>query len=380
MISTERFIRESHRLGFGLYAGVPCSYLTPLINAIIDSSRTRYIGAANEGDAVAVACGAEIGGTLGVVMFQNSGFGNAINPLTSLATTMKIPVLVITTWRGNPDDRPDEPQHHLMGRITPGLMDLLGINWERFPETDGDVTPVLKRALDHFNNHRLPYGLIMREGTVGSHRLQAPPDLERTFQLDTLPAPQPTSERLEQDDVLRTVQTSARDSDVIIATTGYTGRALYASEDKPNQLYMVGSMGCASSIGLGLAIAQPSRRIMVIDGDGAALMRMGALATIGHERPNNFLHILLDNAVHDSTGSQATASPTVDFTSVALACGYATAQRIPSLDELSDALRNETPCPKFLHVKTKPRQNRTLPRPSITPPQMLQRLKAWMGT
>src|SRR3954468_8647651 len=125
MIQAEMFVRELRQAGFGLFSGTPCSYLTPLINRVIDSPETEYIGAANEGDAVAIAAGAELGGKPGVVLFQNSGLGNAVSPLTSLTATFRLPVLVITTWRGQPGGPPDEPQHELMGRVTPGLLALM---------------------------------------------------------------------------------------------------------------------------------------------------------------------------------------------------------------------------------------------------------------
>src|SRR5262249_43067797 len=133
----------------------------------------------------------------------------------------------------------------------------------------------------------------------------------------TWPARLPT-----RSEVLRAVQSTARVTDAVIATTGFTGRALYALEDCPNQLYLVGSMGCAGTLGLGLGLAQPRRRVIVLDGDGAALMRLSALATIGYERPANLVHILLDNEIHESTGGQATVSHSVDLAAVARACGY----------------------------------------------------------
>lgn len=378
MLDPDLFVRELDRAGFGLVSGVPCSYLTPLINAAIDATHAVYVGAANEGEAVAIACGAELGGVRGAVMFQNSGFGNAVNPLTSLAATLEIPVLVITTWRGCPEQTPDEPQHELMGRITRELMDLIEIPWESFPKQDDDVAPMLARAIEHMNRHRRPYGLIMEKGSVAPRELRTLPDFERCFQLGALPEAQEPEIRLEQDDVLRTIQSNVGATDVILATTGFTGRALYALADRPNQLYVVGSMGCASSLGLGLAKVQPLRRVVVIDGDGALLMRMGALATIAAESPPNLVHILLDNAVHDSTGSQATVSPGVDFAALALAAGYPRALRVDGLDDLGGILEDDQRSLVLLHLRTRPRSERKLPRPHIKPPQVAQRLREWL--
>ncbi len=378
MIQGESFLEGLRGAGFGLVSGVPCSYLTPLINAVIDDSRVAYVGATNEGDAVAIACGAELGGTPSVVIFQNSGFGNAVSPLTSLTATLKIPVLIVTTWRGQPGGDPDEPQHTIMGRITPNLFDLIGIPWEEFPDRDGDISTVLDRAVGHMRSARTPYGLIMQKGSVAPRHLETQPDLESDFQLgDALPT-RPVSDRHRQDDVLCTVTDATNNDDLLLATTGYTGRALFALGDRANQLYMVGSMGCVSSMGLGLALAQPNRRVVVLDGDGAALMRLGAMAAVGHERPPNLLHILLENAVHDSTGSQATVAPTVDFATLARACGYPVSARIGALTELGDLIRQDHRALTFAHVRTLPREDRKLPRPHISPDRVAARLRAWM--
>jgi phosphonopyruvate decarboxylase len=164
----------------------------------------------------------------------------------------------------------------------------------------------------------------------------------------------------------------------VIATTGHTGRALYGLEDRPNQFYMVGSMGCASSLGLGLAVSQPRRRVIVIDGDGAALMRLGAMATIGYERPRNLIHILLDNEMHESTGGQSTVSHSVDLGAVARSCGYSRVVRARSLDQLAEALGQSLERLTFVHVKTRPGEIENLPRPTVTPRQVAERFRKWL--
>lgn len=379
MIQAERFVEELHRAGFGLWTSVPCSYLTPLINTVIDSPDIQYIGAANEGEAVAIAAGARLGGLGSVVMFQNSGLGNAVSPLTSLTAIFQIPVLVIVTWRGEPGGPADEPQHALMGRITPQLLELMGISWEFAPTQNDEITAAVAGAAKHMQSIRTPYAFIMKKETVAPHELQTRPDLNRSHTV-TAPIADPLpKQRFDADEVLRTVQSAARPTDVVVATTGYTGRALYALADRPNQFYMVGSMGCASSFGLGLARAQPRRRVIVLDGDGAALMHLGAMPILGHERPPNLVHVLLDNAVHDSTGAQATVAPDVDFATLAAACGYPRVRRIGSRGDLESELQDRTETLRFLHVRTAPRTDHKLPRPEITPPQVAQRLQQWMG-
>jgi phosphonopyruvate decarboxylase len=376
MIRADVFVAALRQAGFGLFTGTPCSYLTPLINTVIDAADVEYVGAANEGEAVAIACGAELGGTPSVVLFQNSGLGNAVNPLTSLAAILKVPLLIVTTWRGQPGGPRDEPQHALMGRIMPGLLDLMEIPWELIPEEEEQIAAMLGRALAHLRLARTPYGLILREGTVAPYALQRKPGPPRrlssrlTAQVETTP--------LDADDALRAIRAGTWATDAVLATTGYTGRALYALGDQPSQLYMVGSMGCVSSLGLGLALAQPRRRVVVLDGDGAMLMRLGAVAVLGHERPPNLVHILLDNGVHDSTGGQATVSASVDLTAVARACGYPRVLRPSGTDELQEALTDGEDGLTFIHVRTRPRANRKLPRPEMTPAQVAERFRLWL--
>lgn len=373
MIEAGQFIAAAKDRGFALYTGVPCSYLTPFINYTINSAGLRYVGAANEGDAVAIAAGAELGGLRSVVMFQNSGLGNAVNPLTSLTYTFRIPALVIVTWRAEPGGAADEPQHELMGRITPGLLDLMGIPWSLFPESAADVPAVLDRAIAHMTETGRPFALIMRKGSVAPTALEpAPAAPQRRASVARVNArPAATRQAL-----LRVVQAAVKADDIVVATTGYTGRELYALEDRPNQIYMVGSMGCAMSFGLGLALARPERRVIVLDGDGAALMRLGAMAVLGHERPPNLVHVLLDNGLHESTGGQATVSDTVDFCAIAAACGYASVTAAGDPAQLHEELGWRSPGLRFIHVPMKPGVAADLPRPTVQPPEVAQRLRA----
>jgi phosphonopyruvate decarboxylase len=220
-----------------------------------------------------------------------------------------------------------------------------------------------------------PYALILREGTV-------PKSPVAPFSPPSAMGSQVTGEAaaaLAPDEALAAVQ-AVTSGDVVIATTGYTGRALYALEDRPNQLYMVGSMGCASSLGLGVALARPDLRVVVLDGDGAALMRLGAYATIGREAPPNLVHVLLDNGIHESTGGQPTVGSHVDFPAVAAAAGYPEVRLAGSPDQLADAVRAGGADLSFVYARTSPRPPGKLPRPSIQPPQVADRLRSWMAT
>ncbi|MGH9443841.1 MAG: phosphonopyruvate decarboxylase, partial [Thermoanaerobaculia bacterium] len=374
MIEARSFVEAAKGRGITVWSGVPCSYLQPFINHVLSDGSLEYVPASNEGDAVAVAAGVEVGGGRAVAMFQNSGLGNAVNPLTSLAQTHRIPLLMIATLRGEPGGAPDEPQHALMGSITGRLLDLMGIRTEAFPTREEDVLPCLERAMSWWETDGTPYCLLMRKGSV--EPAPAPPLPEaRSLEgrrSDRLPGPASASRA----EMLTAVQAATGGRDVVLATTGYTGRELYACADRPNQLYLVGAMGCASSVGLGLAIQRPDLRVIVLDGDGAALMRLGALAAIGYRRPPNLVHIVLDNGMHESTGGQATVSPSVDLAGIAADCGYPDTRVLTDPAELARLLKSGTSRLTFVRALITPGVGRNLPRPALPPPAATDRFRA----
>jgi phosphonopyruvate decarboxylase len=372
MIDAGLFMAAAAGRGYTLYSGVPCSYLTPFINAALNSTSQRYVPAANEGDAVAIAAGAGLGGRPAIAMFQNSGLGNAVNPLTSLTWTFRLPVLLIVTWRGEPGGAADEPQHELMGRITPALLDLMEVPWALFPSEPAAIAPVLDQALAHIGTAGRPFALLMQKGSVADTALNATPPV-RPPSVGALPArPIAVATRTA---VLRAVQSAVGPADLLIATTGFTGRELAALGDHANQLYMVGSMGCAVSLGLGLALARPDRRVIVLDGDGAALMRLGALTTVGYERPANLVHLLLDNGRHESTGGQATVSGCVDFPAIAAASGYPSIAALAEPAVVAARLAARSPGADFVHVPILPGVPDRLPRPTVSPVDVVARLR-----
>lgn len=374
MISADLFVSKAQELGFSLYAGVPCSYLKSFINYTIESDELRYVGAVNEGDAVAIAAGAQLGGKRAIVMLQNSGLGNAVSPLTSLTYTFQIPILLIITLRGEPGGAADEPQHDLMGRATTSLLELMEIPWAFFPGEAADIESVLAAADESMTQTHRPFALVMRKGSVSPVELSAGIE-HRSVSPTAADRGEATAHRRE---ILQAIQSSATDNDVIIATTGYTGRELFACGDKQNQFYMVGSMGCASSLGLGLALAQPDRRIIVVDGDGAALMRLGAWCTIGYERPANLVHILLDNGIHESTGGQATVSGSIDFCALAGGAGYPSARSVSTPDGVASVLKGPMDALTFIHVPILSGIPDKLPRPGLTPAEVANRLRHFL--
>ena len=376
MIEAKAFLEPARELGFDTWAGVPCSYLKPFINYIIDADGLAYVSSANEGDAVATATGAALAGRRAVAMMQNSGLGNAVSPLTSLNWVFRVPVLVIVTLRGDPEHG-DEPQHELMGAITTRLLDTMGLPWAWFPRHEADIAPCLETAVAAMDTTGLPYALVMRKGSVAPHALTSPPRAPRPpGTCDEAPA---TAERPRRAEALEAVVAATDPEEtVVLGTTGYTGRELYAIADRPNQLYVVGSMGCASSLGLGLSLAVPDRRVVVLDGDGAALMRMGNLATVGAYAGDGFRHVILDNGMHESTGGQATVSGGVRFARVAAACGYASAVAAANVEAIGPALAPGAG-PRLLHLKTAPGVPEGLPRPSVRPTEVKRRLMGHLG-
>ena len=371
MIKAEDFIEEGLKRKFDFYTGVPCSYLKPFINYVIDSNTIDYIAAANEGDAIAIGAGASLSGRNSIVMFQNSGLGNAVNPITSLNQIFKIPSLIITTLRGDPEGPSDEPQHKLMGKITPEILDLMEIKWEFFPLDKKDLPNAFDRALKEMEKGN-SYALIMKKGSVQSHSLKS--DLV-TKKLNLIDDSFYQAKIGKRKDALEIIQNNSKEMDLLIATTGYTGRELYSIGDKPNQFYTVGSMGCASSLALGVAISSKKNRVITLDGDGALLMRMGALATIGYYRPKNFLHILLNNELHESTGGQSTVSHSIDFCKIAISCGYERVISARSLDHLKGIINDKTNVLTFCLLNIEPGIEDKLPRPEIMPLDVAKRFK-----
>lgn len=385
MIEARHFVEAARAHGFEWYAGVPCSYLTPFINYVLQDSSLRYVSMANEGDAVALIAGVALAGDparpyrRGVTMMQNSGLGNAVSPLTSLTWTFRLPQLLIVTWRGQPGV-PDEPQHALMGPITPRLLDTMEVAWELFPTASDAIGPALERATAHMDATGKPYCLLMQKGSVASYPLEAGASgLKKSFRgtsavidgKSTRPQTRPS-----RTDALRVVVAhTPRGDTAVLASTGFCGRELYAIDDRSNHLYMVGSMGCVVTLALGLALARPDLRVVALDGDGAALMRMGAFATVGAYGPANLLHLLIDNGAHDSTGGQATVSPLISFADIAAACGYASSLETDDVSRVASWL-GEPPVrgPRFARLLTRPGSPGDLPRPSMSPVEVKKRL------
>jgi phosphonopyruvate decarboxylase len=234
---------------------------------------------------------------------------------------------------------------------------------------------------------QLPFAFIMEKGDVAEEKLKADPLAPRPagarHDRRVLDSPASRRDRGQYPTryaALERLLAEIPDAAAVIATTGKCGRELFTLADRPQHLYQVGSMGCAAGMGLGVAL-NVRRPVVVLDGDGAALMKMGTMATIGAYAPPNLVHVILDNASHDSTGGQPTVSPVVDFAAVALATGYAHAHAADDLNGFAAALKESlaSPGPHLIHLRLAPGSRDALGRPTVTPPEVARRFKAFLA-
>lgn len=366
-VSSQLFVDALSAHNFGPYIGVPCSYLRPFIDYVIDRDDLSYVAATNEGEALAIAAGAQLAGRRPVVMLQNSGLGNLVNPLASLTHPFRIPVLMIVTLRGDPTIK-DEPQHELMGRTTRELLQTLEVEHDWFPSTDEAIAPAVANVVERQIATGLPYAFVLRKNVVTEYTPRTSAIVSNT----TNPS---------RREALDAIGAGIHADSVVVATTGKTGREWFEVADRDRNLYLVGSMGCAPSVALGLA-REVRAPVVVIDGDGAALMRLEALASVGHQKPERFVHIVLDNEAYDSTGAQRTISAGVNFPAIARACGYVTAQTVNGVFALRNAVEQaqSSAGPHFIHCRISLGASPELGRPTVAPRDVAERLRTSLRT
>ena len=377
MLSAAAVVNHLDHHKFGPYIGVPCSFLKPLINYLIDYRPGEYLAVNNEGEAIAVASGAYLAGRKPVVMFQNSGLGNAVNPLTSLTHVFRIPILIITTWRGEPNTR-DEPQHELMGQITEQMLGLMNVEHDYFPQQMVEVGGRFGTAVRQLEDRSRPYALIMRKDTLADYEVRSAEVARSRPAGQEMQADSISTAPVLRREAIQTVVTSADEDVFLVATTGKISRELYELHDRDANFYVIGSMGCASSIALGVALYQPERRVIVLDGDGAALMRLEAMVSIGHHAPANLTHVILDNQSYETTGGQQTLSPTVDLPRLAINCGYRTACSSSQPQRLAKLIAQAggSDGPHLVHFKVRMGSDPNLKRPVLAPPAIAARFRA----
>jgi phosphonopyruvate decarboxylase len=326
--------------GVEMFTGVPCSYFGGLLSTATRDE--RYVPAAHEGVALAMAAGSMLGTSTCMVLAQNSGLGNFVNPLASLAATFGIGVPLFISYRGDPLGSPDEPQHKLAGAATEPILNALGVPHWRLPRDRYGAVAVLDAVFSQVAKGRCAAALVAK-GIIGAAQPAA-------TEAVATPRPSPS-------EVLTMIADRLTD-ELVVSTTGYTSRRLFEIADRPGNFYMQGSMGHAISIGLGLALARPARRVVVLDGDGACLMHLGALGTVTDQAPANLTHIVLDNDGYESTGGQRVPSGAKHLDQVALGLGYRESVRVGSAAELavglSRALRAEGPVMLVVEVGRDP--------------------------
>lgn len=348
--------------GIRYFCGVPDSLLKGFcacIAARIDEN--LHVVASNEGNAIGLAVGWFLGtGEPALVYMQNSGLGNCVNPLLSLADpeVYSIPMLLVVGWRGMRDTK-DEPQHVKQGRVTDSLLGTMEIPYYVLEAEMDNVTAVVADACDTMRQRMMPVALLVKPGT---------------FETGTPPASEARAYPLVREEALKCIVGTLESDNLIVSTTGKLSRELYeyrkssgggASKD----FLTVGSMGHASSIAMGLASARRDRMVVCLDGDGSALMHMGAMAIIGQRGPPNLIHVLFNNGSHDSVGGQPTVGYEIDWVGIARSCGYRfaiSASESGDVIHAMERLRNHMG-PVFLEIRVSKGARAKLARPELSP-------------
>jgi phosphonopyruvate decarboxylase len=358
LIEASFFYGKLVEKGVGFFSGVPDSLLKDFCAYITDrTDKQNHIIAVNEGAAVGLACGYHLAtGGIPLVYMQNSGIGNAVNPLLSLADNevYRIPLALVIGWRGEPGVH-DEPQHIKQGKVTCSLLESMGIPYAVLENDENGVNGQIEVCFKTIAETGSPYALVIRKDTFSPYVLHKKEEQNAV---------------LTREEAIEEIASNR--AGVIISTTGMISRELYELRDKANagherDFLTVGSMGHASSIALSIALQKPELQVTCLDGDGAALMHMGSFAAIGAQKPRNLCHIVLNNCAHDSVGGQPTIAPFIDMPAIARSCGYAKAYQAKTKEELKKILTEKQDGLMFIEVKVKKGSRKDLGRPKTTP-------------
>lgn len=367
MIRPEFFIEALREKGIDCFAGVPDSLLKNICAYITDHFDAAHnIIAANEGAAVGLAAGHYLAtGQTACVYMQNSGEGNIINPLASLTDqeVYNIPVLLLIGWRGRPGVH-DEPQHVKQGKVTTGLLNVMGVNYEVLSKEEDKAAKQIDKAAKALANKEV-FALVIEKDTFEDYKLQ-------NVEVNDL--------TMSREEAIQTVAAALGEKDCIVSTTGMISRELFEYRAAMNQgherdFLTVGSMGHASQIALGIAMAKPERKVWCFDGDGAAIMHMGSMAIVANKAPKNYVHVVYNNGAHDSVGGQPTVGLKIDLPAVAKAVGYKAAITVASKEELEKELSilnsqlSTLGGPILLEVRVRKGNRKDLGRPTTTPIQ-----------
>lgn len=373
MIEPSFLVDALERAGIDFYAGVPDSLLKDLCAHLANRlDKEHRITAANEGAAMALAAGHYLAtGSPAVVYMQNSGQGNIINPLASLTDeeVYHIPVLLLIGWRGRPGVH-DEPQHVKQGKVTTGLLNTMGINYDILSKDEAVAGNQIEKAVAALRKNNV-YALVIEKGTFAECKLAA--EEGRDYPMS-------------REEAIQAVAAAMGDRDVAVSTTGMISRELFETRAAWGQghgrdFLTVGSMGHASQIALGIALAKKDRRVWCFDGDGAAIMHMGSMAIVGQSACGNLVHVVFNNGAHDSVGGQPTVGMDIDIPAIARATGYAGVFSVQDRAGLADALGklgHAAPGPVLLEIKVRKGNRKDLGRPTTTPVQNKEALMAFL--
>lgn len=359
MIDVSELADYFKSIAVDFFCGVPDSQLSSFCDYIEENCDNTI--AANEGNAVGIAAGYHLTtGKYPLVYLQNSGLGNIVNPVTSLThkKVYSIPIIYVIGWRGQPGIH-DEPQHEKQGEITLDLLELLDISYTVVDNdsTLEDIESVFsKEFLSKLKNGE-SVAIVVSKNAFKDYKIK-----------------KENANSLTREEAIKTVTGFLSDEDMIVSTTGKSSRELFEYREDNNQghgndFLTVGSMGHSSSIALGIALNNPSRKIFCFDGDGALLMHMGSLALIGSKKPDNFYHIMFNNSAHESVGGLPTVMNNVDISELVRSCGYKKVFNAKNIDELKDILPNfaDSEGPVFLSIDVDISSRKDLGRPTTTP-------------
>ena len=361
-MNIEKFVENLKKNNIDFFTGVPDSLLKPLCNYLIKTYgiSDKHIITANEGNAVALAAGYHLAtGNVPCVYMQNSGLGNIINPVASLLNdkVYGIPCVFVVGWRGEPG-KADEPQHLFQGEITTKLLDVLNIDYMIITQetTENELENKMKDFKELLNSGKSVAFVVTKGGFSYDEKV--------TYKNNNTTI---------REDIIKEITLASKD-DIIVSTTGKTSRELFEIRENNKQSHKydfltVGSMGHSSTIALGVALNKPNKKVWCIDGDGAALMHMGSMAVIGQKAVNNLIHVIINNGAHESVGGQPTVADKIDFIKIALGCGYKSAYRATSINELKNILKTIAieQGPILLEVKAAIGSRDNLGRPTTTP-------------
>ena len=361
MIESKILFEEFKKLKVNFFTGVPDSLLKDFCGYISDNTTSmEHIITANEGAAVALATGYHLAtGNIPMVYMQNSGLGNAINPLLSLADkeVYSIPMILMIGWRGEPGVK-DEPQHIKQGRVQNNMLDSMEIPYRILDSSVEDITSFIDEIIGLVNKAQSPVAIVVRKNSFNTYKIKD--DKSQKFTL---------SREMAIGKVIDNIPEGA----LIVSTTGKTSREVFEyreerKQNHQNDFLTVGSMGHCSQIAMGIAL-NTRKKVICLDGDGAVIMHMGSMSIIGQNAPSNYIHIILNNGAHDSVGGQSTIGLDINITEIALSCGY---RQVASISEIDDLEKNissliEETGPVFIEIKVKKGARSDLGRPTSLP-------------